>query len=646
MPSIIQGNLTLSPSYETNSFGGKDLGYKYPYDLNIKPGSKLHSKILSEVLNRARESSNLISNRIESWNKIERVMTTYIDLSSDEDEIKSNDPRKPVSIIFPYTYVIVETMLTYLTSVFLVDPIMRYKGVSDEDTLGAIMLEKVVQNQCNYFKVSLALHTFLRDCIVYGIGVAAPVWEKKTGIVIREDRSGFASFFRGHGTRIFEEEIVYEGNKLENVDPYLYLPNPRVPVHKIQDAEYIGWIHPTSRIALLRDEKVSEDLFNVKYLKDVQLKKSSIYNKYSSERSKKVGLDNYESLDSTITNPVDVVYLYIDLIPKDWELGDSEYPEKWLFGVANDEIVIKAKKLGLAHGMYPIITAAPDFDGYSVLPISRPEILYGLQGVLDFLFNSHIANVRKAINDTLVVDPYLININDLKDPEPGKIIRMRRPAWGKGVKDAVQQLKVEDITRANIADTSIIVQWMQKVSGADESMMGALRSGGPERLTGQEFQGTRAGAVERLERIARVISLQGMRDLGYMFASHTQQLMTQDVYVDTIGRQQEVLTQIYNEKSQMKVTPWDLLINFDVEIKDGSIPNGSDKSWIRLFEILAKNPELGKNFNMPKIFEHIAQIMGAKNVQDFKIIPKVMSDEDVERGIQSGNLAPMGTNSP
>jgi len=643
MPSVIQGNPNASID---SSFLDKDLGYTYPYELKLTPGSKLHSKIKDEVLKRARESSNLISNRVASWNEVERVMTAYVDLSDEEKDIKSADPRKPVSIVFPYTYVIIETILTYLVMAFLDDPIFRYKGTSPEDTLGAIMLEKIIQNQCNFFKVPLALHTFLRDSIVYGLGIGAPTWEKKTGVVIREKKEGFMSFLRGHGTKTYEEEVIYEGNKLENVDPYLYLPDSRVPSHKVQEGEYVGWIHPTSRMALLREEKTGNSVFNAKYLSSMQSKRSSVYTRGESNRSKKTGLSDYRYLNDSVSNPVDVIYLYIDLIPKEWELGDSEYPEKWLFGLANDEIVIKTKKLGLAHGMYPIITASPDFDGYSILPLARSEVLYGLQGVLDFLFNSHIENVRKSINDMLIVDPYLINMADLKDPKAGKLVRMRRPAWGKGVKDAVQQLKVEDITRANIADTSVIVQWMQKVGGADESMMGSLRQGGPERLTGQEFQGTRSGAIGRLERIAKIISLQGFHDLGYMFASHTQQLMTQDAYVDTIGRWQEDLEPVYGGASRMKVTPWDLLINYDLDIKDGSIPEGDAKTWMRMYEILAKNPNVGSQFNMVKIFEHIARIMGAKNVQDFKINPKVMPDEVVQRETQKGNMVPMEGFSP
>ena len=638
--NVLQGNPNGPAS--TSSYLEKDLGYKYPYELDLRPGSKLHEKLKNEILRRARESHSVVANRVTSWNEIERVMTAYVEPNEEDRIIKEGNSRAPTSIVFPYSYVIMETVLTYLVMAFLNDPILQFKGVSPEDTVGAIMLEKVIQNQCDVFKVGLSLHTFLRDSIVYGIGAAAPAWEKKIGTTIREDKSGFLSYFRGHGTRVYEEEVIYEGNKLTNIDPYLYLPDPRVPSHRTQDGEFVGWIDLTSRIALMREEKVGEELFNVKYLRDGQLKRTSIFTAEESHRNKKTGVSSYSSYDTRISNPVDVIYMFIDLIPKEWELGDSEYPEKWLFGLANDSTIIKTKKLGLAHGMYPIITASPDFDGYSILPLARSEILYGMQEVLDWLFNSHVSNVRKAINDMLVVDPYLVNIADLKDPQPGKLIRMRRPAWGRGVKDAVQQLGVNDITKQNIADSSFIIQWMQKIGGADDSMMGSLRQGGPERLTGGEFQGTRAGAISRMERVAKVISLQGLKDMAYMFASHTQQLMSKETYINTTGRWQRELSQIFGDVSQMKATPWDLMIDYDVVAKDGTIPGGIDSAaWIRLYDILAKNPQLGSQFDMVKIFEYMALNMGAKNVQDFRISPKIMSDDQINRERQKGNLVPM-----
>ncbi len=628
-PIVQQGQLNFGSSDLLH----KDLGYKYPYNLDLRPGSRLHTKIKEEVLYRAREGHDLISNRVDSWNEIERVMTAYIDISDEEYKVKENDYRKPVSIVFPYSFVVMETLLTYLVMAFLQDPIIRYEGVSPEDALGTMLLEKVVRHQCYRSKMGLALHTFLRDCLIYGIGVGAPSWERKMGY---KTTKGF------WGNRTFTESVIYEGNKLNNVDPYLYLPDPSVPIQKIQDGEFTGWVEPTTRLSLMnREARGDGSIFNVKYLKDVSLQGSSIFKDDRSARGDKTGVSQYTVIDTGIHNSVDVIWMYVELVPKEWELGGEERPEKWLFALANDEVIIQAKTLGLTHNMYPIITASPDFDGYSVLPMARSEIMYGMQEVLDFLFNSHIANVRKAINDMFIVDPYQVNIADFKDPGPGKFVRLRRPAWGKGVKDVVQQLQVTDITRNNIGDSSFILEWMQRIGGTDESLSGVLRSGGPERLTKGEFQGTRTSAFSRIERLIKVISMQAFQDLGYMLAEHTQQLMSEETYVDITGRWQEELVSVYGNNAKAKVSPFDLMVNYDVMVTESNNQGGDLNLWTQVYKSISENQGLAQQFDMVRLFEFVAQLGGAKNISDFKVKPKVLPDEQVIRMQEQGNVLPM-----
>ena len=649
MPRILYGN--TNGNSQATDFSDVNYDYDYPDGLDLKPGSRLHDKLRDEIIMRANEANAAVSNRYSSWNKIDEVLTTYIPLDEAEEAVKSEDGRKPVSIIFPYTYAIHETVLTYLINAFLTEPIFRYEGVSPEDTVGAIMLEKVIEVHCNKSKIALNLHTMYRDALAYGIGVCAPGWEERWGFKTKKRAESFQNIFgRDVETSVRKESVetlLFEGNILENIDPYLYLPDPNVAVHEIQKGEYCGWVARNNLMNLLREEQTDESVFNVKYLRQVKNKRSSIFAGDNSRRYEKTGMSNAgqrTGSDNNTTNPVDVVYMYVKIIPKDWKIGDSEYPEKWLFAVANDSIIIKAQPLGLDHDMFPIVSCAPDFDGYSAMPLSRVEVLYGLQGTLDWLFNSHVANVRKAINDMLVVDPYLVNINDLKDPKPGKLIRMRRPAWGRGVGNAVQQLQVNDITRANIGDSSFIVNWMQKIGAADDPMMGALRSGGPERLTKGEFQGTQAGAASRLGRIAKVIGLQAMQDLGYMMASHTQQLMTQELFTTTTGRWQEVITSQYGPDVQrMKVSPFDLLVDYDVIVRDGSVPGGNFSDvWVQMFNVLASHPELQQTFDIGRIFKYIATNMGAKNVDDFvRIKPQMMADEQVQQQAQAGNIVPI-----
>lgn len=618
MSSIIYGNTRYQGD---RSLLKQDLDYKYPEGLNLRPGSELHERIKSEVLTRAQESAAVMSSRFSSWNDIDKSLTCYIPTDEAENKVKSEDVRKPVSIVFPYTYAIAETLISYLVSAFLQDPIFRYEGMGPDDVVGAILLEKVVEQHCIKNKVGLGLHTMLYDSVKYGLGIVGPSWKSSR---------------------------MFSGNSLENIDPYLSLPDINVAVHEVQKGEYYGWINKTNYYDLLTAESNDPDMFNVRYLKALRGTRTSIYPSDSSMRNLKSGLTASE--DNGTTFPVDRIFKYIKLIPKEWKLGTSEYPELWLFCLASDEIVIKARPAEFDHGMIPITTCAPDFDGYSAVPLSRLEILQGLQTTLDWLFNSHIANVRKAINDMIIVDPFLVNIKDLESPEPGKIIRTRRPAWGRGVKDAVQQLAISDITRGNIADSGWIVQWMQKISGADDSMMGSLRQGGPERLTGAEFKGTRTGAVSRLERVARVIGMQAMQDIGYFFASHCQQLMQDEVYVKVTGDWQDVLIKEYGipERGRIAVAPRDIDINYDIIVRDGSVPGGNfSEAWIQMFGILGQNPELAQKFDIVRIFTHIARNLGAKNVNDFvrrggNINPIIQPDQQVAVQAQAGNLVPFG----
>jgi hypothetical protein len=343
--------------------------------------------------------------------------------------------------------------------------------------------------------------------------------------------------------------------------------------------------------------------------------------------------------------------MYLDLIPEEWKLGKSEYPETWLFGVAAEQIVIMAKPLNLNHNKKPVVTFAPDFDGYSIAPIARMEMINGLQVALDWMFNSHVTNVRKSINDMLVVDPSLVNMDDLKNPEPGKLIRLRRSVWGRGVESAVKQLAVTDITRNNVTDASMIMDLMKATSGSVDAVSG-LRRKTSERVTAEEVRGDRYGGLSRLERLAKVAGWMAFRDLGMMMASQTQQLMTQETYIKVEGQWQDVLRQEYGiTDNRMPVTPFDILVNYDVMVRDGSIPGGNYADiWTQMLPQILQDPEVRQRMDVIRVIKHMMRSLGAKDVNQFdrkqplppagQMQMQVQPDEQVMQQAQAGNLVP------
>ncbi len=637
MPALAYGNAE-SRQGDISSLKRLNFDYEYPEGLKLKPGSPLHGKLVDMLIRRARESANEVSHRFDAWRRIDRTMTAYIDLSESEQQLKQKDPSKPLSIVFPYSYAVLETMLGYLLSAFMQEPVFRYEGSGPEDTIGSILLTKIIDQQVARSKMLLNFHTMFRDALCYGFGAVGTDWKVEKGFQIQKQTT-LHMFGPPTVKKARKRTTLWEGNTLFNIDPYRMLPDPNCPIGNAQGGEFLGWTEQTNLMNLLQEEEQAETLFNVRYLKEVGARRTTIYPDDASARNQKAGTSSFNRNEG-ITHPVDVVTMNVKLIPEDWGLGDGEYPELWRFKVAADMVLIEARRVELVHNKIPVGICAPDFDGYSVSPISRMEIIHGLQHTLDWMFNAHVANVRKAINNTLIVDPYMVNVNDIKNPKPGGIYRLRRPAWGRGVKGAVEQLPVTDITRGHMADSAIIREAMDKISGTDGSMMGSLRQGGPERLTSSEFQSTQQGGMTRMGRMARVIGIQAMQDLGLFFASNTQQFMSQEAYVNASGEWEQQLLQTYG-KQQIPVGPLDLLVNYDFCVRDGSLPGGSDAAvWVKMFEMVSGSQQLQQNFDLVRIFGKVAEAGGEKNIYDF-VNTQVQPDEAVEQGVQEGNMVPI-----
>lgn len=644
MPTIVRGNNTWF-----DKIPGKDLGYTYPNKLNLTPGSALHNRIITEVMNRALDSHTVMARKHLKWNKIDQTLTTFITIDEEERVVREKDPRKPVSIVVPYSYATLETLLTYWVATFLELPYFKYEGVTSDDIIGSIMLEKIIEMQCLNNKIGLSLHTQFRDSLVYGFGVSVPLWTEKLG---------WRSFIDQAGVRQRTREVLFEGNRLENIDPYLYLPDPSVPIHDPQRGEFVGWIQKTNYMSLLSDEVNSGgDIYNVKYLKGQNCLSRLLIGSLgsgNSDREKGVGGDIRQSMIIRGTqSPVDVIWMCITLVPSDstWRLGKSDIPEKWIFGIAADNVVICAQPLGLDHDNYPVSICVPDYDGYSVSPISRVELIHGLQGVLDFLFSSHMANVRKAINDMIIVDPFLVNMGDMRDPKPGKLIRTRRAAWGRGVQNVAMQLNVSDITRGNMADSSLVMDVMQRTSSATDVVQGIMRSGS-ERRSATESKSVEKGALSRIAKSTKIASMMCMYDIAYMLASQTQQFASRQVFVSSFGRYQQELIEEYGDQLQgnrgLKVNPNDLLIKYNTLIHDGTMDTGEfAQEWTQIWQVLSTNPSVGAGFDMVRIFKHMARLMGAKSINDFvrkggSANIKMMQDQLVQSEVQKGNMKSLG----
>ena len=597
----------------------------YPVGVDLRPGKPMHEALKNYVLTRAQDSARYLSQKHPKMRDIDHMCNVFIEKDEEESRIKSKDSRKPVSIVISEMFATRDTFLTYLLAVYGSDPLWQLSPVGPEDAYGCILLEKVVQSQVQRNKVLLGMMQLFSNAITYGFGAATVNWSVKEGKKVMFEDLGYIDLFGNFNPtgsqRTVVDAVLSEGSAVGVIDPYCFLPDPAVPLHCTQEGDFVGWKTTGTYLNKRRAELERDSyLFNTQYLQG-KMGRSSIYPSDQSGRNPEITISsNQRWTDSQL---VDDVWMYIDIIPyyfqdasKTMRLGESKNPETWLVCVSNDEVVTCAHPVERIHEKFNVFVCVPDVDGHGFIPTSRLEHILGPVEVINFEFNSHIYFIRKLMKNPVIFDPKSVNSRDVLSGSP--YIRTRKSVWGRGVKDVMEQLKLTDPTQNFMNDMEQTRGLGRNISGAVDSLQGLQRSGG-ERVTKAEFEQTRGAAVSRLQKMARMMSIQCVQDVGAMFCKNTQRFMQEETYVRTVGRWEQTLRAEYGILDpQIKVNPFDLNIDFDVDISDGTIAGSEGADiWTQLFQIISAQPELIATFDMPRILMHIARMQGAKNVEDF-----------------------------
>lgn len=624
---------------------------RYLDGLNLDPVDNSptsdHNRIVSALLRRIYDSYDVIRKRHEQWRKIDENLTAYIPLDEVEKKIKNADDRKPVRIVVPMTYATLDTLQSFYLGL-LEDPIYRYRSEgSPEDIIGSVLLERHVAYQARRFKHVLALSTLARDSFAYGIGAVSPQWTQKTGFeTVSVDQQVFG--IDNGSAKVRRETVLYEGNKLQTINPYRLLIDPNVSISDYQDGEFIGWHDRTSKMHLLSMETEDETMFNVKYLDHFD-GRSNIFLANDSARSTKFGDLDFRS-PTRIENPADIVWMYCTLIPssEEWKLGSSDRPQKWLFGLAGDSVLVKAEPMDLDHDMYPITISAPEDDGHSSTPLGRLEITYGMQQAVDFLINARLSNLRKMVNNLWAVDPSLINMNDVAKTRDGMIARLRKSAFGTGrLKDAIMNFPANDFSSTVFNDVGFFDGAVQRSTGTTEQQQG-IGSASRDRVTATEIQALASGSGGKLMSMVQRMYWQYHYDLSMMCGYQTIQFAEEEIWTKIVGHGEQELREVYGNARSVPIKPSDLRMA-EVMIHDGSNPAMGDiNAWNNFFQIAAQIPEISEQYDISRIFGQFLRMQGVKNPESMKrtepvqgVAADVQSDEDVQRQAEAGNVIPL-----
>lgn len=609
----------------------------------LKPNSELHRAVLDRLLGMYKMSRNQMTQFYDRWAAAELQYQAYLKTETfDQLRAASNKrgtPPELVTITVPYTYSALNTIVTYLLHTFCGSNPMFQVGSYRSDTVKkAQNMELVLQYNGDHERIIRKLFQFFLDGEMYGLQVFRVMWKEETRRrTVWKPSNVLPILGRGQSQLQPTQEtaVTFEGNEVRNVDPFKFFPDPRVPMEEVAEkGEFVFWKEYEGRHTLKKAE--ADGL--VKWIADVPNRQFRPSGDSQSQRGRLSG-GRTATWGDQASNRMGYELLQgsVEIIPSEWGLGDSDNYEKWLFTIANEGQIIQAEALNLDHGRHPVVVGEPHSVGYEFGQISAGDMLGPLQEMLSWMFNSHIFNVRSVLNNSFLVNPQMVDMEDLKKPGPGRIIKLKPAAFGQDVKNAFSQIPIQDVTAGHIQDMQIIQRFADNISATNDNLRGVINTGGRKSAT-EVRQSGEAGA-SRLASHARLVSAQSICPLAEMQTINLQQKMSQEVYLRLLGPE--------GMQDPLKISPEDISGDFYFPVHDGTLPLDRVALldvWKEIFALVLQTPGLAQVFDAVGMFQYIAELGGAKNLSTFRI--QTAGNEQIDQALTAGNLVPGGAMQP
>ncbi len=618
--------------------------------LKIDPASPLHKNLLTKVSARVKLAQKDRTNIEARWRRAEEIVLAYVP-ESDADRLRRDkrenqgDPRY-TTIMIPYSYALLMSAHTYWTSVFFGrNPIHQFAGRHGEGEMQVLALEALISYQVEVGEMLAPYYIWLYDAGKYGQGVLGHYWTADKiayGELVEMDMGD------GKGPQLFQttsEIDGYKGNKSYNCSPYDFWHDPRVPICRFHDGEFVimrkrmGWGSILRRATsgyFINVDKMKEHISPDRGATDgsSQLKRPDF-----SQQSMGWEYDERGG-DKTKAHPAGMTFLelYVDLIPKEWELGSSSYPQKWCITITEDlGLIVGASPLSYWHGKFPVDVIETEVEGYGLYNRGIPEIMEPIQNTMDWLINSHFYNVRASLNNQFVVDPSKLVIKDaMKSGTPGFIWRLRPEAYGGDISKMVHQIPVQDVTQMHMHDIQGMLGIGERTLGVNDQIMGVLAGGG--RKTATEVRTSTGFGVNRMKTVTEYMSATGFSSHATKLVQTSQQMYDASAKLRIVGDAAQAAGQGF-----IDVSPETIAGFFNYQQVDGTLPvdrQAQANLWKEILLGLTRMPpQISQTYDMSKIFAWMAQLGGLKNINQMKI--QMASPEQLQQQAQMGNIVPI-----
>lgn len=597
-------------------------------DLSRKLASdkELHKTLVAALVGRKRAGQDALRPLYDRWQRDEEQYVGFIEetvVDRRRQIAREAGESEYKTIHIPYNYAMLMAAHTYITStMFARNPIWQFQGTDGEAQMNELAVEAFLDYQVNVGGHSPHHYVWTHDALRYGHGVLGQYWCErmmKTSKLVEKPRS-FLSIPVPGTARPVRETIYtrsYAGMEVFNVKPSMFYWDPRYSAWLFQQGEFAGREYEMNELDLLvLDYDGKPRYFNVPearrasrgHTRRNEDRQSSVMDRPSQNNMLMEGYD-------LETRNLQVDDIYIRLSPRDWKLGPDTQPEKWVFTLVEEEIIVKAQPLGLYHDKFPFSVCPAEVEGWDRAPRSILYMTEALNETLSWLVNTHFFNVRKALNDQFVVDPSKVIMNDLINGGPGRMMRLRPSAYGTDTRTVITQLPSVDITKTNVDDMNRIADMMQRILGINDTIMGTINTG---RRTATEVRSSTTFGINRLKTMVEYMSAVAFAPHSMMMLQTSQQMMDYALKLRIIGD----LPRTTPDKMFADVSPETIAGFFSFVPVDGTLPVdrlAQVNIWNGLFQSALKIPAIATGYDWGGVFSWVAKLAGMKSIDRFRV---------------------------
>lgn len=578
-------------------------------------------------------SRNVMKQYYSLWDANDR--TYRGERTLDEKDKKALKRDEPAKVYVPLTQSQIQTFVSFAVMMLTQrDYMFELSGSGVEDEKAAKLAQAVLQRDLVHNKFTgILLPQVLTDIARYGLGIIKTDWTREVVPVqqqVPDPRWKPDPMMPGQVQppmiTQWGEKTKYLGNKLSVISPYRWFPDTRLPLTRFRDGEFCADEVEYSMGELRKLEKQGS-VAGLDFVPPIQ------DTAFSDRRLVSMTRDQETQFDPTRTSASSNRYVLITevelrcnpsktLIDKDTPIDkDIDAEIILLVWIANDGRIVRIEDSGYEHNEFLYDCSQFFNDQSRVINFGIAELLAPMQDILDWLMNSRVTNVRKVIQNQLIVDPRFVDLQDLKDRNP--IIRLKSTPDGMSMDQVVKQLAVSDATTGHLNDMGVVSGLAKEATGIQENLLGQFSSG---RRSAREASNVNANGAARVQLPIKGIWESLIQPIGRKMLCNSQQGLDMEQLVSIVGLQR-VVSDPQAAQSFLPVDKSMLVGSYDFLIFDATLPSqrmATAAALAQAGDILMKNPAsvLALNIDPKLVFYEWMELMGIKNAEKFQLTPE------------------------